>query len=142
MFVYLVDRPAQQVYFISNDISLFQSGRLIFGVLGQNLPSFIHVFAFSILTAGIMNCQSRRCGLMICLTWAIINVAFEIGQTSDVSFILINAIPSWFAGLPVLEHSRSFFVYGTFDVFDLLLAVAGAAIAYGLITMTMRRTYE
>lgn len=142
VLVYLVDRPAQQVYFISNDISLFQSGWLMFGALGQSLPSFIHVFSFSILTAGIMNCQSSLCSLVICLVWAIINAAFEIGQHADMALMLVNAIPAWLDGLPVLEHSRSFFVYGTFDVFDLLLGVAGASIAYGLITKTMRRVYE
>ena len=60
--VYLIDRPSDQAYFIHANnfyLSLHNTFPDKFGVLGNNLPAFIHVFSFIMITAGPKVCQKR-----------------------------------------------------------------------------------
>lgn len=138
VLVYVLDRPAQHVYFISGYFSLFDEGSLTFGVAGQNLPSFIHVFSLSLITIGVLNSTRYLHLALICLLWALVNTFFEIGQHNYVSEILIESIPDWFDKLPLLDATRFFFLSGTFDVFDLIGIIIGATCAY-LFTITIGR---
>ena len=55
--VYLVDRPPEQSFLF--DLSLFQLVPTLFGSLGQSLPTFTHVFAFSLLTVALLTSTKR-----------------------------------------------------------------------------------
>ena len=60
--VYLVDRPAEQTYFVStsdSDISLHGTLPVLFGKLGGILPAFSHVFAFILITGGALSCKKK-----------------------------------------------------------------------------------
>lgn len=57
MLVYLVDRPPEQSFLF--DLSLFQLVPTLFGSLGQSLPTFTHVFAFSLLTVAMLTSTKR-----------------------------------------------------------------------------------
>ncbi len=98
--VYLVDRPPDQTYFLyssSINISLHDTLPNLFGIIGNSLPAFIHVFSFILMTAGLIFCQKRGY-LIICLSWFFVDSAFEFGQKFDAWSSMI--IPDWFAGLP------------------------------------------
>ena len=136
--VYLVDRPPDQTYFVYNtpfNISLFKALPNLFGHIGNSLPSFIHVFSFILLTAGIISCRKKGF-LIICLGWFLVDCAFELGQKFISLFLKI--IPSWFAGIPFLENTKNYFLYGTFDYIDLAAIIIGTLMAYFVLISTKK----
>jgi len=137
--VYIVDRPPDQTYFVycsPFNISLFKVLPIFFGTLGNNLPTFIHVFSFSLLTAGFISCQKRG-SLIICMGWFLVDSAFELGQ--EYYSWALEIIPDWFAEIPFLENTKSYFVHGTFDYYDLAAITIGAVIAYFTLLATIKR---
>lgn len=137
--VYLVDRPPDHTYFVylsGLKISLYNILPNIFGPIGNILPAFIHVFSFILITAGIISC-GKRGYLLICLSWFIVDCAFELGQNCNTWSSKL--IPNWFIGIPFLENSKSFFLQGTFDFFDLAAIVLGTVISYFVLLTTNKR---
>ncbi len=139
--VYLIDRAPGETYFVYNtgvNISLHNIVPGVFGPLGHSLPAFIHVFAFVLITAGIVSC-GRRGWLIICLSWFLIDSAFEFGQ--KFSRWTVNFIPRSFESIPILENTKGFFLRGTFDVYDLAAMAIGAITAYAVLTATVKWRY-
>jgi hypothetical protein len=137
--VYLFYRPPDQTYFIyisGLKISLYNTLPNIFGLVGNSLPAFIHVFAFILITAGLFGCRKRG-SLIICLSWLLFDCAFELGQKFNLWSSKI--IPDWFIGVPFLENSKHYFLFGTFGFFDLATTTIGAVIAYFVLINTMGR---
>lgn len=139
LLVYLADRRPEQTYFlyrIGVTHALFGDIPSFFGSLGQNLPAFLHVFAFALITGGILAC-GKRGSLIVVLGWFATDVVFELGQRfpgwADV------LAPQWFESLPILENVRAFFRAGTFDPCDLIAMAFGAMAAYSLLLVTMER---
>ena len=93
----------------------------------------MHVFSFILITAGLIFCN-RRGYLIICLSWFVIDSAFEVGQklTTWPSRIL----PEWFTGIPFLENTGNYFFQGTFDFIDLAAIAFGTMIAYFVLVAT------
>ena len=134
--IYLINRPSDQTYFVYNspiNISLFNIIPNVFGFIGGSLPEFIHVFSFILITAGLIFCNKRGY-LIICLSWFLVDSAFELGQkfTTWPSRI----IPDWFTGIPFLENTENYFLKGTFDFIDLAAIVFGTVIAYFVLLIT------
>jgi hypothetical protein len=127
--VYVLDRSSGQTYFLPDALSLHSGHSSVFGKLGDHLPTFLHVFAFCLISSGILN-GTRRGMLMICLFWLFIDAAFEIGQHPSVSKIIIPMIPDFFFDIPVLDNTANYFAQGRFDPVDLLSIFLGAACAY------------
>jgi hypothetical protein len=67
------------------------------------------------------------------------DAAFEFGQRF--SAWTLKLIPGSFEGIPILENTKGFFLRGTFDVYDLVAMAIGAAAAYVVLSVTMRRRY-
>jgi len=139
LIVYLVDRPAEQTYFIykiDSAISLHHSLPPLFGPLGKILPAFVHVFSFALLTAGILACHKRGC-IAACLVWLSVDVAFELGQ--KFGMWSSNLVPSCFEGIPLLDNTVNYFMSGTFDFMDLAAIVVGSLVAYLTMMCTLER---
>jgi hypothetical protein len=85
------------------------------------------------LTAGIISCRKKGF-LIVCLFWFSIDCVFELGQKFNSLFSKI--IPSWFAGIPFLENTGNYFLYGTFDFIDLAAITIGTVIAYFVLLAT------
>ncbi len=137
--VYLIDRPPNETYFIytnSFNVSLYNNFPNLFGDIGNSLPSFIHVFSFILITAGLIYCQKRGY-LIICLSWFLIDCAFELGQRYNTWSSRV--IPDRFAGIPFLENTENYFLQGTFDLIDLAAISIGAVIAYFLLLTTSKK---
>ena len=140
--VYVIDRPLDHVYFLHSmgiQTSLHSIFPNVFGALGNNLPDFLHVFSFILLTAGMVSC-GKRGGIVICAGWFLVECAFELGQKFN-SWVL-KIIPDSFAGIPYLENTKNFFLSGTFDSLDLLAICIGTATAYCVLIITMNRRPE
>ena len=129
--LYILDRPPDQTSMLSG-LSLFQHTPAVFGSLGHSFPTFAHVFAFCLLTAGLLG-DTKKNAVLICLGWFYLDAAFELGQTQPVAESLRPFIPQWLEYLPILQQTKSYFVNGTFDVFDLISIAVGAVTAYFVI---------
>lgn len=140
--IYVVDRAPHQTYFIystSANTSLYKILPNVFGFLGNSLPAFIHVFAFALITAGVVSC-GKRGWLIICFSWFLIDSAFEFGQ--KFSTWTVNFIPGSFESIPILENTKAFFLQGTFDVNDLVAMAIGAITAYAVLAATIKWRYR
>ena len=136
--VYIVSRPPGEVYFLSilgiaDSIHQFCPDWLY--PLGLSLPSFLHVFAFILLTAGLLSCK-RKGYLIICTSWLIVDSVFEIGQKNKV--LAANTVPEWLKQIPFFENTSNYFIHGTFDITDLIFIFLGTIIAYITLIVTDR----
>ena len=139
---YFVDRPPDDVYFVKhfgNNLSRFDKWPTIFGRLGANLPAFVHIFSFSLISAGILACRIRGAAF-ICLSWLLIDILFELGQKYH--DIVNRFVPEWFNGILFLENTRSYFRQGNFDINDIFATCLGAIIAFFVIVLTMNQKYK
>jgi hypothetical protein len=137
--VYLIDRSPDQTYFVHKsfvNISLHNTLPNLFGFIGNSLPSFIHVFSFILITAGLMQCKKRGC-LIICACWFLTDVIFELGQKFKLLFSTM--VPDWFSGILFLENIKNYFFSGTFDLNDLIAIVLGVIFAYFVLLFTNKR---
>ena len=137
--IYLVDRPPDQTYFVytsSINLSLYSAFPNLFGLIGNSLPAFIHVFSFVLITAGFVSYRKRGY-LIICLCWFLVDCAFELGQ--KFTTWSLNMIPDWFEGIPLLGNAENYFLHGTFDFTDLAAIALGTLIAYFVLLATNKR---
>jgi hypothetical protein len=101
---------------------------MLFGALSNNLPSFTHVLAFSLMTAGLLGTR-RKGNVLVCLLWFLIDTAFEIGQ--GLKPVSLAIIPEWFKvhTLP-MANLPEYFRHGTFDIRDIVAGLLGALTAF------------
>jgi hypothetical protein len=141
LLLYLIYRPPD-TFFISFIKWSYNPSYWVppfFTAIGGVLPSFLHVLAFSLIAGGLSGC--RKTGyLIICCTWFITNLLFELGQRHPI--LASQVIPKWFEGVFILENMKNYFLRGTFDFFDLLASSAGAAAAYWVLVRTMEERGE
>ncbi len=134
--VYVVDRPGDQC-FVPSAISLFPFTPAVFGVVGHSLPTFVHVLAFCLFTTALL-AGGKKTAIAVCLSWFLVEVALELGQHPALAPSLSRLIPPWFAHLPILNKTDSYFLHGTFDPLDMLAIALGALAAYLVIQNTAR----
>ncbi len=131
--VYLTDRDPMLVPFFSG-VSLYELTPSLFGIQGLSLPTFTHVFSLSLLTAALLD-TPRFSPLVVCASWLVIDLTFELVQHPLIVEHLSGAMdagPAWFS---VFEPVRRYAVHGTYDPLDLLSIVVGAGLALALISL-------
>ena len=133
--VYMFDRPAGSAYLMPGWLAMHVPGRSVFGAAGQWLPSFAHAFAFTVLTAAVWPMARRRRAGFAAGLWCAIGSALEIGQHPALARPLSEALPAWFAAVPVLDHLGAYWLRGGFGADDLIAIVAGCATAGWLVAM-------
>jgi hypothetical protein len=134
--VYLIDRPPEATYFLHFSrikVSLYGILPNVFGVIGNSLPDFLHVFSFILLTAGLLS-WGKRGSRLICLGWFSIDFIFELFQKFNT--LPLKIIPKWFNGIPFLENTKNYFTQGTFDLSDLIAITLGTTAAYFVLLAT------
>lgn len=137
VFVYVLDRDPQRIYFLTGILNQSLAKGTVFGVLGSSLPSFTHVYAFILFTAALLPPGRKTC-VGATLFWLITDSAFEIAQHSAIAPLAASAVPAWFAGIPVLDNTRAYFLHSTFDPFDLAAIVVGAMAAAVTVLVTTK----
>jgi len=135
VLVYLTDRDASRAVLIPTFGWL--AGSHLFGAFGQSLPSFAHTFAFSLFTAAALPPCSRA-AYPACLAWCAVNVAFELGQHERFSAHLAEMLQGNLSALPMNRPLANYFLRGTFDVGDIVAAVAGALLAAAVLRLSQR----
>lgn len=137
ILVYALDRLPESVYFLPTGWWLAEGGQRWFGSVGGQLPEFLHVYAFALLTAAVL-ASSRRLALLSCAAWWALDSLVELGQHAAISPQIAAAVPAWFAGIPFLENTGPYFAHGTFDPLDLAAIAVGAVAAYFTIVIYVR----
>jgi hypothetical protein len=132
VLVYLADRDPARAMLIPAWPRL--TGNALFGAVGHWLPSFVHPFAFSLLTAMALGPAARpRYG--ICAAWCAVNVAFEFGQLPQVSAWLAAALHASFLPEPTTRPLAAYFLHGTFDPADLAAVLLGSLAAAAVLRL-------
>lgn len=139
LLVYLLDRRPEHVYFLSHGLVLAHGQHPLFGVVGNFLPTFVHVYAFILLTAAIAGSTRARV-IGICAAWFVVASLFELAQLPAVASVIVAAVPAWFARVPILDNTAAYFLNGTFDVRDLLSIALGTVAAYFTVALTRNGT--
>lgn len=140
--VYLFDRSLESYGFgviVGDYLGAMRPHRPFFGVLADNLPSFAHVFAFSLMTAGLLG-PRRKGNLVICLLWFLIDAVFEMGQ--GLKHVSSAIIPEW-RGVDALPMAnlQDYFRCGTFDIRDIVAGLLGGLAAFMIAEFT-RNTFR
>lgn len=139
--VYVIDRPPGETA-LPDRINVYGTLPALFGTIGQSLPAFTHVFAFSLLTAACLG-DGRYVAVGACAIWLLVDAAFELGQHPSLAPYLALFVPGWFDQIPILGRAASYFLNGTFDPWDLAAIFAGALAAYATLTLiTQRNAYH
>lgn len=130
--VYLWGRPPGRVYLL--DMVLPARETCVHcGIVAGALPSFFHVYAFTLLTAALLASRPRS-ALLAGTIWFSVDALFEAAQHPALTRFLVPRLPAWFNGVPVLENVASYLEHGTFDPLDVLALALGAVAA--LLTLT------
>jgi len=133
---YHLFRSADQTYFLkffSDNPNLKDSLSPGYILIGNSLPTFIHVVAFTVMTSGII-ARKKRGYVSVCFFWFAVDCLFEVSQGFDAKIVKI--IPDWFSNFVFLENSRSYFLQGRFDYLDLLSIALGSLVAYIILINT------
>lgn len=139
LVTYLVDRPPERVPALQL-LPTWASGYGMAGrlpsIVGGSLPTFVHVLSFSLLVGSLSRRRLSKYAL-VCLTWLLIDVAFELGQGPG--RWLVDLMPAWIARMPIACAIRDNLVWGTFDMWDILAACLGSATAF--VVLVLSRSY-
>ena len=137
--VYLTDRSPQSTYFVREWCSwmpLYDLLPDLFGALDRSLASFLHVFSFIMITAGLINPSSKGC-LVVCLGWLTVDALFEAGQYFDE--FAVTLVPAWFDSWPFLETCQEYFIQGHYDWVDMAAIWGGTLAAWIVLRITTKK---
>ena len=139
LMVYLYDRHPDSVLILQmiGITTAFREASHLFGPINGQLPAFIHVFAFALLTTGLIGCRSRG-ALLVCLFWLVVNVLFELGQGIENHFVRDHS--GAFNSIFDSGVLGNYFRFGTFDPLDLVAMTFGAVAAFIILRTTMQRS--
>lgn len=138
VLVYAFDRQPELTYFLPSWFSLNDQIGSHFGILGNYLPTFLHVYAFILLTVVVAVPTITKL-VPICVAWFCLDSLFEIAQLDPIANWVATHTPAWFTSIPFLENTANYFLMGTFDVSDLLSIAAGTIAAYLTVFIVTRR---
>ena len=141
LLVYLLDRQSNTIYFMPDWLSLSTYFKPFFGLIGNYLPTFIHVYVLILLTAVIMVAPNALV-IPICAAWFTIDSLLEVAQIPLIAQWISTHVPSWFGQVPFLDNTADYFMAGTFDMLDLCSVAAGTLCAYLTIVMSYRRGHK
>lgn len=127
--VYLLDRQPDSVYFLPEWISITKNFYPVFGSIGYQLPTFIHIYVFILLTFIVLS-SSNRMLVPVCFTWFSMDSIFELAQVTGIAQWIAGHVPAWFYGIPFLENTAGYFLAGTFDFLDIVSIAMGTVAAY------------
>ena len=133
---YFFFRTAEHTYFLKFFENTPQLKHLLpplLVALGNSLPTFIHVFAFTLMTAGLFASKEKGY-IIVCFFWFTVDTLFELGQ--GYNNVMNQVIPACFSDFFLLEKSKNYFLHGRFDYLDLFSIAVGSVLAYMLLVKT------
>lgn len=139
LLVYAADRdPARVLLFPA--LAALRTGPL-FGAAGSWLPSFVHPFAFSLLTAAALS-PATRPAYGACAAWWAVNIGFEIAQHARLSGAFAEALHGVLGPSVVTDALANYVLRGSFDPADIVAATVGALAAAGVLALLHRHHHR
>lgn len=130
IFVYLFVRPQASVYFVTGFLQPLNITTFPTLWFADQLPSFLHTYAFILLTYLVIGIKSHKALCASITLWLLLELLFELGQIPSVAVILVSLTPEWFSSFSVLELIDGIFINGTYDAFDVLAILLAALAAW------------
>ena len=113
----------QNTYFLSI-IGVYNRSFVRYEIM-HNIPTFIHTFSFGVIHIGILKIHKTNYNRII-LFWVLFGLVSEVLQKYN-SFTFY--LQSWFSGIPFLENTKNYFIYGTYDFADVVSVLVGGLCA-------------
>ncbi len=132
-FLYLLTRDPASAYFTAWLPQTLLPDSPLACRACDSLPSLLHVYAFILLSASVLQPETTKQLAWLCLSWCGIETAFEVGQIDAVAVFIQQQFPNWAERLPLLGIVEEFLLQGTFDPMDLLFTGLGTLAAFGLL---------
>jgi len=126
--VYLFDRAPGSAWLLPAAWQATSPGGW-FGGAGLWLPSLVHAFGFSVLTACLLP-RGRAAAAGACAAWAAIDTLAECAQHPAWSAPLATALERAFDASRLAVQVGQYFVRGSFDVADVTAGLAGSLLAF------------
>jgi hypothetical protein len=135
--IYLFDRDRASVLFLAPFSESPADHAGLFGVLGGNLPSFFHAYAFALLLIVLLGriAHARRIGATL---WFGIAAALECLQAARIEALLYGSTVMR-TDSTILGSIQAYIVNGHFDPGDLLAAGIGCIAAYAVSSVLEER---
>jgi hypothetical protein len=135
LLVYVAERSAAHTMLLPRFAAL--GGGPHFAAITQWLPSFIHPFAFSLLSAAAL--RRRVAGghppYIVCAFWWAVNLAFELGQHPRFGTPLVDALQASWGQHPLAVAIAQYCLHGRFDWADIGALSAGALAAAAVLRL-------
>lgn len=141
LFMYLLFRPQWQVPILPNYLFFHWPLTTSIGSYFHNVPSFLHVFGFSVLSAGIIANRSKAY-MAICAAWACVNIVFEILQSDYFSNLNELSIFSTIKSNKVLLWIQNYSTNAVFDYYDIVAILLGALSGYWVLKQTQQKEVD
>ena len=135
LLVYLADRRASGAMLLPRAAAL-GTGPL-FAAAGAWLPSFIHPFAVSLLSAAALPRRDGPAYGAVVAWWAV-DLTFELGQLPQFSTPIAQALQASLGSHEPAQALSRFLLYGRFDPADVMALTAGAMAAAGVLRQLYR----
>jgi hypothetical protein len=135
MLVYATDRDSTHAMLFPAFVTLATGP--VFGVVGPWLPSFVHPFAFSLLTAATGR-RSTFPAYSACAAWWAVNMVFEFAQHPQFSGRFAESVNVLLGQTWLSRTVSNYALRGSFHVDDLVAATAGALAAAGVMALVHR----
>jgi hypothetical protein len=115
-------------------------GLLPYGItqLTHQLPTFKHLIAFSLFIAALLGGR-RRSAALVYLFWLFVETVFQVEQLPIVSGWQIPQVAHWEKNFWLLNCASDYFLSGTFDALDIVVAVVAVLLGYRLTNITQAR---
>jgi hypothetical protein len=128
--IYLFDRDPTSVLFLAPFVDSPVDHAGLFGVLGGNLPSFFHAYAFALLLIILLGhiSHARHIGAAL---WFSIAAALECLQAVRIQALLYGPTAVRIDS-PILGSIQAYIANGHFDPGDLLAAGLGCVAAFAV----------
>lgn len=136
LLVYASDRPAGSAMLLPRFATL--RGGPLFGAVGSWLPSFVHPFAFGLLSAAASRRRASPAYGVVAAWWAV-NLAFELGQHPFIRTQVVQALQAGFGSHEPASALSRYVVKGHFDAADVFALTAGALAAAGVLRLLQPR---
>ncbi len=136
--VYSFGRPTWQFTLLPDLPQLYWWSTDAIGGFANSLPSFLHVFGFSMLCAGIIGATNNSY-IVICSLWALINVSFELLQSDYLLAVIQHDFLNGLLSVFISNWLQNYSLNTVFDDRDVLAILLGAISAYWVLKQTQQR---
>jgi hypothetical protein len=128
MVVYVLSRQPGTTWFLPPAVELRLAALPLTQIAGA-FPIFAETIAVALLMVWLLEC-SHDGALIVCALCGACDVAFELGQRSDVAAWVIPLLPQFVFHVWPLSYTRNWLGHGNFSFNQVTAAIFASMVAY------------